>query len=323
MFQIFSSNPYKKEDVPPPLEFTQVGENLFAKVTGESDDKRINVTQLLAQMSPEQTVSNLPPKTLMVMVDGQSDKGMLHRITFMGVQGDEGCIMFMEKRAKAAETAAETAEVKSPVAKKANTNGTPTPSTQSSKKIKFGRNTEYLNLDTDESGNDSDGILAVSVPSPSITRRLPKRTSSLTNRIEIIVTLNPPYDHCKGDLSEQERKDCVDGVDILQKKYKTHIGTEDQKRAHHYDADVDLNYFDNLIRQTLATKKSGGRFVMCAQLIFVFLRTHNFKHKGVTVEQYKKILELLKKYEAFCEKNKKCVSPEIRLQKKKSSYKVA
>jgi len=269
-------------------------------------------------------VSNLPPKTLMVMVDGQSDKGILHRLQFMGEQGDEGCIMFMEKRAKAAETAAETVEVKSPVAKKANTNGTPTPSTQSSKKIKFGRNTEYLNLDTDaESGNDSDGILAVSDHSPSITRRLPKQTSSLTNRIKIQVTLEPSYDHMKGNLSQQERKDCVDGVDILQTQYKTHIAAEDQKRAHHYDADVDLNYFDNLIRQTLATKKSGGRFVMCAQLICMFLRTHNFKHKGVTVEQYKKILELLKKYEAFCEKNKKCVSPEIMLQKKKSSYKVA
>ena len=62
---------------------------------------------------------------------------------------------------------------------------------------------------------------------------------------------------------------------------------------------------------------------MCAQLICMFLRTHNFKHKGVTLEQYQKINLLLQKYEAFCEKNKKCVAPEIILQKKKSSYKVA
>jgi hypothetical protein len=285
---------------------TTKGGDTFAKLQGDPEEKRVNVTALLNDMSTEQILFAAPKGMLMAIIRKDYDAGSILRLQDMGNNGDFAAQQFLTQykatnKEKDGLSSAAAAAEKTPLKKRGHRK-----SSSTTKRISFDE--DAINLASDQSGSESE------TGTPPSSRRRPLRRTSSLGKKKIRVVLDPSYDVQKGLLSATEQKDCDFGVSYTLPEWLNDIQAVDTQNAHIHNASRDWDLFDAKIRDRISKGKSGGRLVMYAQMVARYVDTHGFKFDGFAKPELDKLEALLGKLNELRLANPKTTSCKTTIQ---------
>ena len=274
-------------------EFTVKAEgDTYANLEGDRDANKVNVNELLQDMSAEMIITLLPKDSLMAVLSGDFAYVACARLCGMASAGDTAAQEFMIKWTAAQEESK--LALNTPLAKtpdKTRALATSTGSSSGKKTAQFrSNNQDAIQVDTDQSGNDSDA----EVP----RNRRPKHSSCIT-KTKVKVILYPAYQVMYETLTDSQKKDVKFHLEVTLNDWMKTILQKDIEHARIQNSTRDWDTFESLFRNFARNANTGGRFVMLPGMISKYVETFMFKHQGFKPDEFEKLLAVISNVQEY------------------------
>ena len=274
-------------------EFTVKAEgDTYANLEGDRDANKVNVNELLQDMSAEMIITLLPKDSLMGVLNGDFAFVARARLSGMASAGDTAAQEFMTKWNAVQDDAKSV--LNTPLAQtpdKTRALRTSTRSSSGKKTARFRSNHgDMIEVDNDQSGNESEAEVPL--------RQRPKRTPSLT-KTKVVVILSPPYEVQFETLKDSQKKDAKYHVDSTYGEWLKLIEQKDTEHAHIYNSTRDLDIFESKLQTFARNSQTAARFVMIPRMIAKYVETFMWKHKGFKPDELKRFEELIAKIQDY------------------------